>query len=136
MRLTWRDALATVFVVAAALVYALWLAEVEVFGLSSPRAVGIVVMVLGLAASVTAVVYGVGAGLLKASKVYLAVTSVIGLVALIAGIAVLANEDETMLATLVIATAVLWLMATVRHVLIAGDRVAEPTGPPAFGHAA
>jgi hypothetical protein len=135
MRLSWRDGLATVFVVAAVLVYALWLADVEIFGLSSTRSVGIVVMVLGLAASVTAVVYGVGAGLLKASKVYLAVTSAVGLAALVAGIAVLVNEDEPMLATLVIATAVLWLMATVRHVLIAQDR-AEPRTPPALGHAA
>ena len=132
MRLSWRDALATVFVLAAALLYALWLADVEVFGLSSVRAVGIVVMALGLAASVTAVVYGVGAGLLQASKVYLAITSLIGLGALVAGIMVLVSENEPMLGALVIATAVLWLLSTVRHVLIAADR---GTTEASLGHA-
>jgi hypothetical protein len=131
VRLSWRDALATVFVLAAALLYALWLAGVEVFGLSSVRAVGIVVMALGLAASVTAVVYGVGAGLMRASKVYLAITSLIGLGALVAGIMVLVSENEPMLGALVIATAVLWLLSTVRHVLIAADRTTQAS----LGHA-
>lgn len=136
MRLTWRDTLATVFVLAAGILYLLWLAEIEVFGMSSPRAIGFVVMVLGVAASVTAVVYGVGAGLLQASKLYLVVTSLIGLGALVAGIMAIVEENEPMLGALVIATAVLWLMSTVRHALIAGREIGhEPSGP-ALGHAA
>ena len=135
MRLTWRDAFATVFVVAGSVLYLLWLNDIEVLGISSVRAVGIVVMVLGLAASVTAVVYGVGAGLLQASKVYLVVTSLIGLGALIAGIWVLADENETMLGALVIATALLWLVSTVRHMLIAEARHREEPSGPALGHA-
>ena len=136
MRLTWRDALATVFVLAAAILYLLWLAEIEVLGMSSPRAIGGVVMGLGLAASVTAVVYGVGAGLMQASKVYLAVTSLIGLGALVAGIMVIVDASEPMLAALLIATVVLWLVSTVRHVLIAGREVRHAPSGPAFGHAA
>jgi hypothetical protein len=77
------------------------------------------VLVLGLAASVTAVVYGVGAGLLRASKVYLGVTSLIGLTAAVAGVWAVVAESETMLELLVATTFVLWLMATVRHVLAA-----------------
>ena len=135
MHLTWRDALATVFVLAAAVLYLLWLAEIEVLGMSSPRAIGGVVMGLGLAASITAVVYGVGAGLMQASKVYLAVTSLIGLGALVAGIMVIVDANEPMLAALLIATVVLWLVSTVRHVLISGREIRHAPSGPAFGQA-
>ena len=119
MRLTWRDGLATVFVGVAALMYFLWLAGIGVLGLGV-RGLGGVVLGLGVAASVTAVVYGVGAGLLQASKVYLVTASLIGLVALIAGAITLVWANETMLAALVVATLVLWVMATVRHSMIVG----------------
>jgi hypothetical protein len=115
MRLTWRDGLATVFVLIAAILYLSWLAWGAVFGISSASVLGGVVLGLGLAASVTAVVYGVGAGLLRASKVYLAFASVFGLAALVAGVIVLVSENEAMLGALVVATVVLWAMATVRH---------------------
>ena len=115
MRLTWRDILATVFVFAAVLVYSLWLAGIEVLGISSVEVVAGVVLAFGLAASVTAVVYGVGAGLLRAPKTYLVPASLIGLVAFVGGVVALATGNETMLGALVIATVVLWLMATVRH---------------------
>jgi len=118
MRITWRDWTATVLVAVAALMYARWLSEEEVLGISSPRMLGLTVLLLGLAASVTAVVFGVGEGLLRAPKLYLAITSLIGLVALVAGIWVLVNESEDMLAALVAATVVLWLISTVRHAML------------------
>lgn len=136
MRLTWRDALATVFVLAAVVVYGMWVADDEVLGTTSVRTVGLVVMLLGLASSVTAVVYGVGAGLLKASKVYLAVASLFGLGALVAGVLVLVDESEPMLGGLVIATAILWLMSTVRHVLIATNQHQPGLGSPPLPHGA
>jgi hypothetical protein len=136
MRLTWRDALATVFVLAAVVVYGIWLVDDEVLGTSSVRTIGLVVMLLGLASSVTAVVYGVGAGLLRASKVYLMVTSLVGLGALVAGILVLVQESEPMLGGLVIATASLWLMSTIRHVLIATKAHQPGIGSPPLPHAA
>jgi len=114
MRLTWRDGLATLFVLAAVLLYALWLAGVAVFGLGV-RGVGAIVLGLGLAASITAVVYGVGAGLLKANKAYLVVASLIGLAALVAGVVTLMAANEVALGVLVGATVALWLMATIRH---------------------
>ncbi len=122
MRLTWRDGLATVFVGVAALMYSLWLAGISVLGLGV-RGLGGVVLGLGVAASVTAVVYGVGAGLLRASKAYLGISSLIGLAALIAGVITLVSASEPMLGVLVVATILLWVMATVRHAMIAG---AEP----------
>lgn len=112
MRFSWRDGLATVFVGVGTVLYLLWLAGVEVAG---PRVLAGVVLVLGLAASATAVVYGVGAGLMKASKVYLIVASVFGLAALIAGVMALVDVNEPALAVLVIANVALWLMSTVRH---------------------
>jgi hypothetical protein len=120
MRLSWRDGLATLFVGFGAIVYVLWLAEAEMPGFSEVRPLAGLVLGLGLAASVTAVVYGVGAGLLRASKTYLVIASLLGLVALVAGVIALVNADETMLAALVAATVALWLIATVRHALVVG----------------
>jgi len=118
MRITWRDWTATALVAVAALMYAVWLSEGEVLGISSPRMMALIVLGLGLVASATAVVFGVGEGLLRANKLYLAITSLIGLVALVAGIVVLVNENEDMLAVLVASTAVLWLISTVRHAML------------------
>jgi hypothetical protein len=124
MRLSWRDGLATVFVAIGAGLYVLWLAGIEVAG---PRLLAGIVLGLGLAASVTAVVYGVGAGLLRASKVYLAIASVLGLVALVAGVMAVVAVNEPMLAALVISTVALWLMSTVRHVFTAAQPGADVT---------
>ena len=125
MRITWRDWTATILVAVSALMYAVWRSEGEVLGMSSARAIGLSVLLLGLAASVTAVVFGVGEGLLRANRWYLAITSLIGLAALVAGIIVLVNENEAMLATLVISTAVLWLASTLRHGM-GGRAVSRP----------
>ncbi len=116
MRLSWRDGLATVFVGVGTTLYVLWLAGAELAG---PRVLAGVVLGLGLAASMIAVVYGVGAGLLHASKMYLAVTSLIGLAALVAGVLALVAVNEAMLAVLVVATVSLWLMSTIRHAVSA-----------------
>ncbi len=132
MRLSWRDGLATASSVQCVL-YILWLSGVDVLG---PRALAGVVFGLGLAASVTAVVYGVGAGLLRASKLYLAIASLIGLVALIAGVIAIANVNEAMLATLVAATVVLWAMSTVRHMLPTETRVEDQQGKVSYRKAA
>lgn len=118
MRFSWRDGLATVFVGIGAGLYFLWLAGVDVAG---PRMLAGVILGLGLAASLTAVVYGVGAGLLRASKVYLAVASVIGLAALVAGVMAVVAVNEPMLAVLSASTVVLWLMSTVRHAISTDD---------------
>jgi hypothetical protein len=56
MRLGRRDVIATVSVLAGVLVYALWLADHPVPGLSSVRVVTLVVLGTGVAASASAVV--------------------------------------------------------------------------------
>jgi hypothetical protein len=123
--MTWRDGLATVFVLVAVGIYGVWLADVDVFGLGV-RGIGAIVLALGLAASVIAVVYGVGAGLLHARKSYLAAASVIGLVACGAGVATLLDASESMLVALVGTTVVLWAMATIRHAIGREVPTSEP----------
>ena len=84
------------------------------------------VLGLGVAASITAVVYGSAPGSSKLSKVYLGISSLIGLVALVAGVITLVSASEPMLDVLVVATVLLWVMATVRHAMVAGaDPVAD-----------
>jgi len=135
MRMTWRDGLASVFVLAAVLVYGLWLAGVGVFDLGA-RGIGAVVLGLGFAASVTAVVYGVGAGLLQAHKGYLAAASLFGLIACVAGVVTLLNASEPMLAVLVGATVILWVMATARHAIGIEASVDEEPDATSFKEAA
>lgn len=124
MHLSRKDWIATAFVAAAAALYILWLNGTEPFGISGPRVVTGMVFGLGLAASLTAVVFGVGEGLFRSNKVYLAVASVFGLAALITGVIAFAAKDEAMLAALVVATVALWLMSTLRHGLSAGPHPA------------
>jgi hypothetical protein len=54
--------------------------------------------------------------------------SLLGLVALVAGIWAIVAASETMLAVLVGAMVVLWLMATVRHAVVTAPRL--PAGGP------
>lgn len=112
MRLSWRDGLATVFVGSGTVLYVLWLAGIDVGGV---RIVAASVFAMGLAASVTAVVYGVGAGLLQASRIYLTIASLMGLAAFVAGVIALVAANETMLVALVASNVALWAIATVRH---------------------
>ena len=133
MRLSRRDGLATAFVGIGAVLYVLWLSGVDALG---PRVLAGVVFGLGLAASVTAVVYGVGAGLLRASKLYLSIASLIGLVALIAGVIAIANVNEAMLAMLMAATVALWAMSTVRHMLATETRIEDEQGQTSYRNVA
>ena len=121
MRVSRRDIVATIFVLAGALVYVLWLTSHPLPGLSSPRVVAVVVLGTGVAASASAVVPSF-MSLLHGSKAYLAVTSVIGAVAAVAGVVAVVRQTDVMLGLLVVTTAVLWIIATVRHMMMATAR--------------
>lgn len=110
MTLPRRDLLATVLVGVAGLVYVLWLAGVG----PGVRLVTGIVLAMGFAASAAAVVPGF-TDLLHSSKTYLAITSALGLLALVAGVIALATGSTAMLATLVVTTVVLWALATLHH---------------------
>ena len=119
MRLTWkRDGLASLFVVAGAVLYALWVTDTGLTGMST-RALGAAVFVLGWAACTSnkaemAIVYGVDRER-RPSMPYVVAASILGAVALVAGIIALVSANEAMLATLVITMGALWIIATLRH---------------------
>jgi hypothetical protein len=114
MHLTRRDRIATVCVGGGVLVAVLWLAGVGSEGITTVRIVTAIVLALGFVASASAVVPGF-VELLHGSKLYLAITSLIGLGALAAGIAALVDGSEVMLGLLVVATIALWVISTARH---------------------
>lgn len=125
-----RDVLATCLVGAAAVVYALWLAGAAPDFLDSTRTTGIVVLGLGFVASAVAVVPGVDR-LLHGGRLYLVVTSVAGLVAAVAGVAVVWTADGAALTTLMVVMVALWVVATVHHaeLALADERASgEPRG--------
>jgi hypothetical protein len=108
------------FVAAAAVLYGLWLTGAGAPGMSG-RVLGAVVFGLGWAACTVnqaemAVVYGAGTRR-RAPMAYVVIASILGIVALVAGVTTLVSGNEAMLATLVSAMIVLWGMATIRHAI-------------------
>jgi hypothetical protein len=124
MNLPKRDMIATVLVAAAGLLYLLWLTDATLPGLGDTRVTGVLILALGFAASASAVVSGFDQ-LLHGNKVYLAVTSLIGLVAAIAGVLMLINGSGAALSVVMTAMVVLWLIATIHHSLLAAVRHGE-----------
>lgn len=119
MRLDRRDWVATSCVAAAVVLYGLWSTGFLVPESWTVRITTVAVLILGLPASAIAVIPGFE-GLLKGSKVYLAVSALIGLGALTVGILALTLSSQAMLNALMGAMIVLWVMATVRHVRARG----------------
>lgn len=114
MRPLYRDVLATVLVAVSLVIYVAWATGASVLGLADVRTVTLAVLVLGVASSMAAVVPGFGE-LLRGSRLYLAVASAAGVVALAAGLRALIDEDATALAVLVVAMIAMWGMSTLRH---------------------
>lgn len=119
MKLPMRDVVATALVAVAVVVYVVWSAVTADPSTTSVRLVAGVVLAAGFVASATAVVPSFEA-LMHGSKAYLGGASLVGLIALVTGVVALFGADEAMLAVLVLATVVLWLMATTRHMVAAG----------------
>ena len=118
MHLPIRDIIATCLVAAAGLLYLLWALGSTLPGMSSTRATGVAVLALGFVASASAVVPTFGQ-LLRGSKTYLVITSLIGLAALAAGVQMLITGSGAGLTVVMAAMAVLWLIATIHHSLLA-----------------
>ncbi len=115
MPLPWRDSIATLLVAVGLVVYGAWALGGAIPGLDSVAAVAVGILVLGVAASVSAVVPGFGE-LLHGSRMYLAGTSLLGVVAFAGGIYAIATGDELALAVLAVTTVGLWALSTVRHI--------------------
>jgi hypothetical protein len=124
MRLTWKDAVATVFTAAIAVIYAMFLGSTTAWLISSARGTAGAVLVLGFVGgcgmSATARQYQD-----RRARAYTSVASVLGATALVAGVVALATASTVALAILVAATLALWLAATARHAL---TRSAAPGG--------
>jgi hypothetical protein len=132
MRFPGRDILATALVAVAVLIYVLWAIGSTLPGLSGTRASGIVILVLGFAASASAVVPGFDQ-LLRGNRAYLTVTAFLGVVALVGGVAMLIAASDAGLGVLMAAMLVLWLIATIHHTVLAQsaatDRRTSRHGP-------
>lgn len=121
MSMSWRDRIATVMVATATLIYLLWLTGF--LGGLTASSVALAVLALGFIASASAVVPGFAA-LLSGSRVYLALASIGGLLALACGAVTVMQANEGTLAVLVIATIALWAAATMRHTQVHGPLTA------------
>ena len=124
MRMTWKDAAATVAAGGIVAVYAVFLNGTSAWLLSSARGTVLAVLVLG--------VVGCGFGTVTdlylrdrpaGTRIYTVTASVIGVVALAAAVTGLITANTVALATLVAAALALWLLATARHAL------GRPAGP-------
>ena len=124
MTLQKRDLVATGLVAAAGVIYLLWLLDTLPTAMSGVRVAGAVILALGFAASATAVVPTFGQ-LLHGNRVYLAVTSLLGLVALIAGVVMLVESSQTAMAVVMVAMVAMWLIATIHHSLLAKTTLPE-----------
>ncbi len=142
MRLAKTDIVATGLVAVAGLLYLLWAIDSTLPGMSSTRVTGAVILALGFAASASAVVPTFGQ-LLHGNRTYLAITSLIGLAAAAAGVQLRATAGGAGLTIVMAAMAVLWLIATIHHSLLArtgplrqaGGRQTAGHGPrPAGAH--
>ena len=114
MRLTWKDAVSTVFMAAIVVIYVAFLNSTTAWLISSARGTAGAVLVLGI----------VGGCCMSAAaeqfqgtraKAYTSFASVLGVTALVAGVIALITASTVALAVLVVATLALWLVATARH---------------------
>jgi hypothetical protein len=117
MRLTWKDAVSTVFMAAIVFIYAEFLGSTSAWLISSARGTAGAVLFLGMVG---------GCGMSAAAgqyqdaqaRLYTSIASVAGAIALVAGVIALITGSTVALAILVVATLALWLAATVRHALM------------------
>jgi len=122
VRLTWKDAVSTVFMAAIVVIYVAFLNSTTAWLISSARGTAAAVLVLGI-------VGGCGMSAAaeqyqgKGARAYTSFASVLGGTALVAGVIALITASTVALAILVVATLALWLVATARHAFT------RPAGP-------
>ncbi len=119
MRLTWKDAVSTLFMGAIVAVYLAFRSGTTLWLISSARGAITAVFILGFVGGCALSAAGdLYAGPQSRSvRAFQVVSSVLGIAALTAAIVGLVTGSTTALAVLVATTIALWLTATVRHVL-------------------
>ncbi len=126
MRLTYRDGIATVATAAAVVFYALWATNTVAPNLST-RVAALVVFGLGFVGCPTAA-QDVSGRNTTTRRWYATTTTVLGFVALVAGVSAMVFASEVMLAILVVALVALWLAATARHAYGSHPRIRTGSG--------
>jgi hypothetical protein len=137
MRLTWKDAVATLFMAAIVAVYVAYLNGTSAWLISTARGTTTAVLVLGFVGGCAL------GGLAEAytgakspsALAFTVIATILGLTALTAAIVGLITGDTVALAVLVAATLALWLVATIRHAVtvpakLAHERAAHKAGHP------
>jgi len=120
MRLTWRDAVATIMTAAVGAIYIAFLAGAYLPLLSGPRALAAAVFVVGM----TTCIIG-SADIGSQPTGWSSVAGVLGLTALIAAIATVITGGTFGLTVLVAAIVGLWALTTIHH----ASRKPEPEAP-------
>lgn len=128
MKLTWKDAVATVAMAAIVAVYVAFLREAGWPLIASARGTTAAIMIFGAVGGCAMGTAGDLYGRVQttAARTFVVVASTLGVGALVAGVTALVTASELALAVLFAATAALWLMATLRHAF-------TPRTPPAGG---
>ncbi len=121
MRLTWRDAVATLLTAGGVAIYAAYTLGAELPLLVSPRAVAAAVLAFGFLACNVGAPAAFRAG---SHRWILVVGSTLGVAILIAGLVALVTGSTLVLAVLVVATVALWTFTTARHAC--SDRTEPP----------
>ena len=121
MGLTWRDLASSVALVAMVLAY--WALEyrASLLLLSTAWATSAVELALGGICAVTAAIDLHTRPQPRAGRIVRRITTVLGSIALVAGLAGLAGNSAHAVEVLVVTTTFLWLAATVWHVLGIGS---------------
>jgi hypothetical protein len=117
MRLTWKDAVTTLFMVAVVAAYVAFLNGTSLWLISSARGTAAAVLVLGMVGGCALSAAGdlyTGAQS-RSARAFRALATALGVVALGAAVVGLITSSTIALAVLVAATIALWLTATIRH---------------------
>jgi hypothetical protein len=122
MGLTWRDLVSSVTVVVMILAYASFEYGTSLVLLSSAWAASAVELVLGSICAVCAAGDLHTRPQLRQGVIFRKVTTVLGAIALLAGLSGLIASSGHAVEVLVVATTFLWLTATIWHVLSIGPQ--------------
>ncbi|MEV4808103.1 hypothetical protein AB0K18_49660 [Nonomuraea sp. NPDC049421] len=117
MRLTWKDALATVVAGVNVTIYVAFTQGADLPVIGDVRGAAGAILLLGLVGGCA-----LGAVPGEYKGLYVGVMSTAGGVALLAGLFALVLASEVALAVLFFCTIALWLVATLRHAFVSGDK--------------
>jgi hypothetical protein len=118
MRLTWKDAVSTLFMGAIVAVYLAFRDGTNLWLISSARGAITAVFILGVVGGCALSAGSLYApGQPRSARVFQVIATILGVTALTAAVVGLITASTMALAVLVAATLALWLTATVRHLL-------------------